>query len=155
MGTKPSRVVIHKTSYFTEAEKEGFNEAIGEAKRDFITLSTQHNIRFLRTGIYPVLRGTMISLAPNKCLLYTTGYTPRIRTYPAHRIPRPLLITHEGDSEIKFICREIMGLTKLNWNTTVFSTQMPITLHFANEVGKVLSELPDVIEVKDHYKFYM
>lgn len=153
--TKPNRVVLHKTSLYKDDEIAGFNEIMGDAKRDFITLSTQHNIRFLRTGIYPILRGTMISITPNKCLLYTTGYTPKIRTYPAHRIPIPLLVTYYGDSEIKMICDEVLGLTKLNWNTTAFSTQMPITLQFAKQVGKVLSELPDVIEVRDHYKFYM
>lgn len=155
VGTDPNRVVIHKTSLFSEEEIAGFNEAIGKAKRDFVTISTNHNLRFLRTGIYPVLRGTFISLTHKECLLYTTGYTPRVRTYPAHRIPIPLYITHYGDSETIFICQEILGLTKLNWNTTAFSTQMPITLHFAKEVGKVLSELPEIIEPRDHYKFYM
>jgi hypothetical protein len=155
VGTKPVRVVVHKTSKFTQEEMMGFNDAIGNAKRDFISLSTQNNIRFLRTGQYPVLRGTIISLSKNECLLYTSGYSPRIRTYPAHRIPVPLYIIHNGDSEITFICSEILGLTKLNWNTTSFSTQMPITLHFAKEVGKVLSELPDTIDLQDHYKYYM
>jgi len=48
-----------------------------------------------------------------------------------------------------------MGLTKLDWNTTAFSKQLPITLGFAQSVGKVLSELPTNIELKDHYRFYM
>jgi len=87
--------------------------------------------------------------------LYATGFTPRIRTYPGLRIPRPLLITHHGDSEIKLICSEILGLTKLNWNTTAFSTQLPITLEFAHRVGKVLSELPADAKLQDHYRFYM
>lgn len=155
VGTKPNRVVIHKTSLYSEQEEKGFNEAIEDAKRDFIALSTRHNVRFLRTGKYPVLRGSMISVTPNECYLFTSGFIPRVRTYPAHRVPRPLRIIHKGDSEMRFICEEILGLTKLNWNTTAFSTQMPITLHFAKEVGKVLSELPDAIEVRDHYKFYM
>ena len=108
----------------------GFSKAIGEAKRDFVTLSQRKGIRFMRGGNYPVLRGTLISLTEDQHLLFTSGYTPRIRTYPGHSVPQPLFITHIGDSEIKDICEEILGLTKLNWNTTSFSTYLPITLAF-------------------------
>lgn len=155
VGNPPNRVAIHKTSLFSEEEKSGFDEAIGELLKDYVTISENVDLRFLRTGKYPVLRGTVISLTPNQHLLYTTGFTPRVRTYPGLRIPKPLLITHYGDSEILLICSEILGLTKLNWNTTAFSTQLPITLEFAQRVGKVLSEIPSGIKLQDHYRFYM
>jgi hypothetical protein len=154
-GHSPNRIVIHKTSLFSEEERSGFDRAVGELPRDYVAISEDTDLRFLRTGKYPVLRGTVISLTPNQHLLYTTGYTARIRTYPGLRIPKPLLITHDGDSETELICREILGLTKLNWNTTAFSTQLPITLEFAQRVGKVLSELPPNAALKDHYRFYM
>ena len=156
VGNPPNRIVVHKTSLFSEEEKEGFDEAIGNLKKDYVAISKDTDLRFLRTGKYPILRGTMIQLMTNQCLLYTTGYIPRIRTYPGHRVPRPLLITHYGDSEIKVICSEILGLTKLDWNTTAFSKQIPITLGFAQSVGKVLSEIPpEISELRDHYRFYM
>jgi hypothetical protein len=151
----PSRVVVHKTSLFSDEEKVGFEEAIGKCHFDLVAISQNSELRFLRTGKYPVLRGTFISLTPNQHLLYTTGYTPRVRTYPGPRIPKPLLITHYGDSEIDVVCSEILGLTKLNWNTTAFSTQLPITIDFAQRVGKILSELPQDKPIQDHYKFYM
>jgi hypothetical protein len=155
VNTKPNRVVIHKSSFFSDEEIKGFDEAIGEIPRDYVAISKNTDFRFLRTGIYPVLRGTLISLSDNEHLLYSTGYTPRVRTYPGLRIPRPLLVRHIGDSEIKLICSEILGLTKLNWNTTAFSTQLPITLEFARRVGKVLSEIPRDVKLQDHYRFYM
>ena len=155
VGNPPNRVVIHKTSLFSEEEELGFDEAIGELPKDYVTISKNVDLRILRTGKYPVLRGTLISLTSSQHLLYTTGFTPRIRTYPGLRIPRPLRITHHGDSEIRLICSEILGLTKLNWNTTAFSTQLPITLEFAQRVGKVLSELSADIKLQDHYRFYM
>ena len=103
-----------------------------------------------------MLRGTVICLSLNQYLLYTTGFTPRVRTYPGLRVPRPLLVRHYGrDSEIDLICSEILGLTKLNWNTTAFSTQLPITLEFAQRVGRILSEVPQGIKLQDHYRFYM
>ena len=154
-GRNPVRVVIHKTTLFSEEEKSGFNMAIGSIAKDFVTISPQHSYRFVRTGIYPVLRGTVIILSNNNALLYTSGYIPRIRTYPGHRIPKPLLITHIGDSEASEILKEILDLTKLNWNTTAFATYLPITLEFSKRVGDILSELQEGELLQDHYRFYM
>ncbi|MBD3354430.1 hypothetical protein GF361_00415 [Candidatus Woesearchaeota archaeon] len=152
----PIRVVIHKKTLFSEAEIKGFSEAIGSLKRDFVALSKRNKgIRFMRAGSYPVLRGTLITLSDKDYILYTSGYTPRIRTYPGHSIPSPLYITHIGDSEIREIGDEILGLTKLNWNTTSFSTYLPITLGFSQRVGQVLSELEKGKQLQNHYKFYM
>ena len=83
-----------------------------------------------------------------------------MRTYPGSRVPEPLLITRIGDSELFEVCKEIVGLTKLNWNTTAFATVLPITLAFAKKVGAVLSELdPNELDptkgLPDHYRFYM
>jgi hypothetical protein len=156
----PARVVIHKTSLFSDDEKSGFDAAIKDRLRDYVTIHRQCDFRFLRTGRYPALRGTMIALSNDKCALYTSGYIPRVRTYPGSRVPEPLLITRTGDSELFEVCKEIMGLTKLNWNTTAFATVLPITLAFAKKVGAVLSELdPNELDpnkgLPDHYRFYM
>ena len=96
----------------------------------------------MRVGKFPPLRGTIIGLDEEQFLLYTSGFTPRIRTYAGHSIPNPLKISYEGESTRSKIAEEILGLTKLNWNTASFSTYLPITIKFASEVGKVLSELP-------------
>lgn len=154
-GHEAARVVVHKTSLFSEEEKAGFDEAIGNRAKDYVTIHRDNDIRFLRTGDYPALRGTMVYLTDNKCVLYTSGYISRVRTYPGSRVPEPLLITHQGDSELKEVCKEIMGLTKLNWNTTAFATVLPITLEFARKVGKILSELEEEKPPESHHRFYM
>lgn len=154
-GRGPVRVVVHKKTLFREEERNGIQQATGSLAKDFVTIHTRAPFRVLRTGNYPVLRGSMVQLDDNRCLLYTTGYTPRVRTYPGNRVPVPLLLTHYGDSQLKEICEEILGLTKLNWNTTAFGTYLPITLAFAQKVGRVLSELQDDKLLQDHYRFYM
>jgi hypothetical protein len=151
----PSRIVIHKMTMFSNDEAEGFSDVIGSKSIDYVSVTTNHGFRFVRTGQYPVLRGTAICLSEDRWLLYTSGYIPRVRTYPGHRIPKPLLITHNGDSLTKEILHEILGLTKLNWNTTSFSTIWPITLEFSSQVGRVLSELPEGSILQNHYRFYM
>jgi hypothetical protein len=151
----PARVVIHKSTLFSNDEIKGLNTAIGMVKHDFVTISKRKGIRFMRMGSYPVLRGTLVHLTDKEHILFTSGYTPRIRTYPGHSIPQPLLITHIGDSEVSEICDEIIGLTKLNWNTTAFSTYLPITLEFSEKVGEILSEASKDIPLQPHYRFYM
>ena len=155
----PTRVVIHKSSIFFDEEKNGFSEAIykyGNLKKDFVAISSpKSSIIFLRPGNFPVIRGTIINIGDHEFLLYTSGYAPRIRTYAGHGTPNPLKIVHHGDSNKNEIAKEILNLTKLNWNTTSFSTHRPITIQFADQVGKILSELKDDSDLQDHYKFFM
>jgi hypothetical protein len=37
--------------------------------------------------------------------------------------------------------REILAVTKLNWNSADFSCDEPITLAFSRRVGEILAEL--------------
>lgn len=151
----PERIVIHKTSRFTNDERSGFLEVIGNRKYDLVNVNDRAPARFFRLGEFPVLRGTLITLTPREHLLFTHGFTPRVRAYPGRRIPHPLHLIHEGSSEIRAVAAEILGLTKLNWNTTQFATSYPITLEFAHRVGKVLSEIDPDAKLQDHYRFYM
>jgi hypothetical protein len=151
----PSRVVVHKSSFFSEEELEGFSQAIGNIPVDYVAISDRKEFRFLRGGNYPVLRGTMISLTQDTHFLYTHGYSPRLRSYPGHHIPDPLIIEHHGDMESQTVCKEILGLTKLDWNTTSFNKKLPITLAFSNRVGLILAEFPEDKEMRGHYRFYM
>lgn len=158
-GRNPTRVVVHKSSTFLEDEQAGFNKAIYGLEipeKDFVAIRQSHGwINFVRLGNYPVLRGTLIEITDNEFLLYSSGYSPRIRSYAGHRIPNPLRITHIGDSQNEEVAKEILGLTKLNWNTTAFSTAVPITIKFAEGVGRILSELAEDKALQDHYRFFM
>lgn len=154
-GADAQRIVIHKTSGFSAGETAGFVSIIRDRPYDFVSFHNDDPVRFLRFGDYPVIRGTLLSISDADHLLYTSGYIPRIRTYPGVRVPEPLHLRHDGASPIRSVASEILGLTKLNWNTTSFATRQPITLEFARQVGKVLSELDPGAEVQDHYRFYM
>jgi hypothetical protein len=57
---------------FSEDEIDGFDEVIGTTARDFVTVSPHHDFRFARFGQYPVLRGSLINLTDNQCLLFTS-----------------------------------------------------------------------------------
>jgi hypothetical protein len=155
-NTKPGRVVIHKTSRYWPEELEGFKKALGGIRLyDFLTLEKLET-RFMRVGKEPALRGTVVTLAPNHHAIFTVGYIPYLRAYPGFRIPNPLeVIEHHGESPTELICQEIMGLTKINWNSCSFGSSDPITTLFARTVGRILTELPERVEPKTKYRFYM
>lgn len=72
------------------------------------------------------------------------------------RTPHPLeVLEHYGTSPAQDVCREILALTKLNWNSCAFGSSVPITIRFARDVGRILAELPKGAEPKTKYKFYM
>lgn len=152
----PSRVVVHKSSNFSADELAGMQEALGDTPYyDFLSIG-RSNIRFMRMGQEPPLRGTVIEVAPKKFVFYTGGYVPFLRVYPGLRIPSPLLVSHQlGTSPITTVLGEILALTKLNWNAAAFASATPITVDFSNNVGLILSELPEDVHPKPFYRYYM
>lgn len=155
-GIKPARVVVHKTSRYWPEELQGFRKALGDIpSHDFLALD-RLGVRFMRVGQKPPLRGTVITLAPRKHIIYTTGYVPYLGDYPGMRVPVPLqIVEHHGESPVETIAREILALTKVNWNSCAFCNGDPITIQFARSVGHILTELPKGVEPQTKYKFYM
>jgi len=154
----PSRVVIHKSSSFDHDERTGFKDGIGSIPRhDFVTIvERSKRIKFFRAGDHPPIRGTVVSLPDESRLLYTRGYVPLFRVYPGARAPRPLELTFDEISTSRLdLCREILGLTRLNWNSADFAGMEPITLQFSREVGKILREVPPGASPETRYLYYM
>ncbi|MGH2375995.1 MAG: argonaute/piwi family protein [bacterium] len=154
----PARVVLHKWQRFEPEERAGFEDAVRDAGVDSADLVAfgDRDIRFFRLGTEPPIRGTTIYLAPGNALLYTRGYVPFLEIYPGMRVPRPIEITeHYGSSAIGDLCREVLALTKMDWNSAAFAGKAPITTDFAEDVGHILSELGPNEVPRPHYRFYM
>ncbi|HVQ37744.1 MAG TPA: hypothetical protein VMS31_09435 [Pyrinomonadaceae bacterium] len=159
--TQPGRLVVHKTSLYTEREREGFLNACDERniRRVDLVSFLDTTDRALRSGQYPPARGTHITLDERAHLLYTRGSVPFYRTYAGLYIPQPLEIRiDQADSSAEKICREVLGLTKMNWNSARFDGKYPITLRCAQKVGEIMKYLPFDYEPKPetiNYGFYM
>jgi hypothetical protein len=153
----PNRIVVHKSSMYTDEERNGFKSACGDVPNyDFLSLGDGGDILFFRYGEKPVVRGTLVQLARASALIYTNGYVPYLRQYKGPRVPRPLEITqHFGDSTTDELARELIALTRLNWNTADYSCSMPITLEFARRVGGILGKVPKGAKVQEQYRYYM
>jgi len=92
-------------------------------------------------------------------LLYTRGSVPFFETYPGLYVPRALEIQFDNvEQSRETLCREILALTKMNWNNTQFDMREPITLRAARRVGDILKYIPnDAPEsrIAARYSFYM
>jgi hypothetical protein len=158
METKPGRLVIHKTSNFDEAEKEGFKSAAKDAGIASLELLTimDTRLRLFRQGSYPPPRGSMIELDPKNFILATRGSVEQYATYPGSYIPQPLEIRAiQLEESPRTACQEILSLTKMNWNNTQFDGKYPINIECARRVGQILKYLPEDVEPQIRYSFYM
>lgn len=155
--TQPARVVIHKTSDYNDAEIEGFNEALRKAGiqlYDFLNFS-KSQLRLHRNGKYPPLRGTFWDIDEETKILYTRGSVDFFQTYPGLYIPKSLKfkVAFSEQSSL-FLAREILTLTKMNWNNTQFDNSFPITIKAARQVGDILKYIESE-EYESSYCYYM
>ena len=151
----PARVVVHKTSRYWREEQEGFQDALSEiAEFDLVAVAPTSEIRLLRSGNYPPLRGTLFRIG-KIAYLYTTGYIPALHAYPHGHVPAPLQISdHFGDSSLQSIANEILILSKMNWNSAGFAGALPITIRFSRRVGDIMREVPLDREPMPQFKYY-
>jgi hypothetical protein len=153
--TAPRRVVIHKTSRYTEEERLGFEDALVDIPQYALVTLSRNGTSCLRPGNKPVLRGTIVHFGEKKGLVFTIGYIPFLRCYPGFRIPQPLEVTENwGSLSFHQVATDLLRLTKLNWNTAAFSCVDPITIAFSKRVGEIL-KVADIENPALHYRYYM
>ena len=155
-GQSPRRMVVHKSSRFEPAERDGFERALSDVDRyDLLALRGTSESRLVRAGRYPPLRGTAFTLG-DISYLYTTGYVTSFGGYPHGHVPSPLQVAdHVGDTFRFKLLREVLLMTKMNWNSANLSALMPITLSFSRVVGDVLREVPPEMSPQPQYRYYM
>lgn len=154
----PARVVIHKSSIHNSDEIEGFSEAlqnfsIEPEQADFVSVTHSYT-RLFRGNRYPPLRGTFFDIEGERFVLYTKGSVDFFSTYPGLYIPRPLGFRCDKTVQTPlFIAKEILALTKMNWNNTQFDGGEPITLRASRQVGSILKYLDR--DYEPYYRYYM
>ena len=152
MGRAPRRVVVHKQSRFFEQEREGLEAALGDYGSHLVTLAPSLAVRAMRHGQYPAPRDACVAVGDRR-LLYTTGYVPLLGRYPQGHVPTPVqIVDHVGDSRPEQLLRDVLILTKMNWNSARFAERLPVTVRFAKEVGAILRDLPDDFEPEARYR---
>ncbi len=156
------KLVIHKTTRFTNAEIEGISKALQGVDdvellqiQQFtnwraINLRYNHNTQRHELDEFPIERGFIIQLDEFSFLLWTHGLVSNRefskRYYQGKRgIPAPLLVKRfKGSDSIETIADDILKLTKMNWNGAELYKTLPVTIDFSQRLsvmGKQLEEL--------------
>jgi hypothetical protein len=158
MRNFPARLVIHKSSNFTADELDGIESAARDLHIDAVDFITilDSRLRLFRDGNYPPFRGTLAHVEDNRLLLYSRGSVWYYQTYPGMYVPQPieLRIVKSEESPL-LIAREILGLTKMNWNNTQFDGKYPVTLGCARKVGEIMKYLSEADVPQIRYGYYM
>ncbi len=155
-GDLPSRVVVHKTSEYQPEEETGFKAGLLKkvAGCDLVWMRPT-GFRLLRRGMREPERGIFCSIENRHHYLFTTGYVPWWDEYPGPHIPAPVEIGVCGATDIEARGREILTLTKMNWNSAEGIGRHPITILFARHVGIVMTEMDEDATPNPLYRFYM
>lgn len=157
----PKELFIHGQTYFRNDEWQAF-ESAAPADTNVVGVRikrTSGETKLFRDGDYPVLRGTALILDDRNANLWTTGYVPQLDTYIGPETPNPLFITVLKSKlampAIKQVLEDIMGLTKINYNSCNFNDGLPVTVRFANMVGEVLTMGSAKGADKQPFKYYV
>ncbi len=155
-GIPPTAVVVHKTSRYQPEEEAGFGGGLqGQVAGHHFVWMAPTGFRLLRSGMREPLRGTICSLGDDKNYLFTTGFVPWWQEYPGPHIPSPLQFGTARESDMEERAKEILALTKMNWNSADGIGRSPITLAFARRVGIVMTEMGEDVVPNPLYRFYM
>lgn len=160
LGGKPLReVFLHCRSTIDTEEFEGFQAA---CPNDISLVGIRvrkeppGGVRVFREGTRPVLRGTCWSTGDRSCYLWASGFSPRLGTYDGWEVPAPLRIdVQHGKADIAQVARDIIGLTKLNYNACRLGESQPVTVGFSNAVGEILVSNPTIKDPSRKFKFYI
>jgi len=155
----PSRIVLHKLTPFLRDEREGLRDGLnGIPNMDMVEINVDNAIRYvasiadklggLKQDSYPVRRGTVVKLSDYAALLWIHGATEALhgrRPYfqGKRRIPAPVLLRrHAGSTDLAVLSEEILGLSKMNWNSADLYSQLPATVASSKQIaqlGKLLN----------------
>ncbi len=145
-GRPPRELFIHGKTRFNDAEWEGFRAGSPVTTNLVaVRIIRSQDMKLFRMGPTPVLRGTAYRVGRNRALLWTMGYIPHLRTYPGREVPNPLSVEIcRGEADLNVVLKDIMGLTKVNFNACIFADGLPVTLRFADAVGEILTAAPGI-----------
>jgi hypothetical protein len=159
-GTSPAELFIHARQRFADEEWDGFASAVDprETRLVGVRVRPTQDLRLFRPSVdVPVLRGTGVSMSRREGYLWTTGYVPRLRTYPGFETPKPILVEiNRGDAELTTVMTDVLALTKVNYNACDYASGLPVTLKFADRVGEILTASPRGMEAPPlPFRFYI
>jgi hypothetical protein len=164
-STYPVELFIHGKAVFSDAEWTGFRRAVEETGADIqltgIVIQDKAPLKLFRDveGAkcdYGVMRGIAAVISETEAYLFTRGFVPRLNTSTSLEIPNPLNIrVTRGAADIRIVLRDILALTKLNYNSCIYGDGKPVTLRFSDTIGSILTATENWKEDRRQFQFYI
>lgn len=167
----PRRVVIHKRTPFRKEEVKGLVESLSAAgitDIELLEITYEDNLKCFEftnnfeINDFPIRRGLCFPLNDKTMYLYTHGIAPSIQSqYRSYiqggkTIPIPLkIVKHYGTGTVAQIATEILGLSKMNWNSFELYSKLPCTIVSSNEIARIGWQLSQYEGRLYDYRFFM
>jgi hypothetical protein len=139
-GKLPDRVVVHKSSPYKGDEIQGMEEAAGGVRElDLIFIKAGAGLRLIPDRGQPADRGTVVPTSADSALVYTTGFQGETGKWRGKHVPKPYeIVRFKSARSLVENARDLLRLTKMNWNTTLYSL---VSLKYAHCFHKPLAWL--------------
>jgi len=149
----PFRVVIHKQTPFRMDEQQGLRTGLeGVHDLELIEVNFESALRYISSqptkdgfieARFPVRRGTAVKLTDHEALLWVHGSTEAARTNWTYyqgkrRIPGPVVLRrYAGTSDLATLASEILGLSKMDWNSGDLYAKLPATVQSSKRIARI------------------
>ena len=157
-GQPVKEVFIHSRSRISRREYEGYVSACDSDTKvvGVRVQSDKSGARLYRVGKMPMVRGTLWALSERSGYLFGSGFKPRLGTYDGWEVPVPLRVDiQHGDAHIDTVAKDILSLTKLNYNSCRFGDSQPVTVGFSDKVGEILVSNPGAGVGRPQFRYYI
>lgn len=172
-GQPPTRLVVHKTTPFTNEEIDGCNDALNSVD-DLELVTITQSVPWFGVRIdpprgsatkgtaamYPVERGAVLPLGAFDYLLWTQGNCTGIGKGSYFKegkgVPHPLRVTrYQGSGGFHSSAREILALTKMNWNNDNLYDRLPVTLSYASILARIVKRMGSLSQTPYDFRYFM
>ena len=157
-GENPKEIFIHAKTRFNTQEWKAFQEVTPSGTNLVgVTITKTKPLKLYKTeGNYPIMRGNAFVVNERSAFLWSVGYVPKTQSTLSMEVPNPIFIEiNKGQADIIQVLKDVLALTKLNYNACIFADGVPVTLRFADKIGEILTASTDVKAPPLAFKFYI
>lgn len=172
-GHPPTRIVVHKSTHFTREEVDGCLDALATVDDvELLTLTQSTPWQGMKIdaprakGVekgeaapYPLDRGIAMPLGIYDFLLWTQGNCSALgKSFfkEGKGIPHPIRVTrHVGGGTFHESSREILGLSKMNWNNDNLYDRLPVTMTYASILAGIVKRMGPLSSLPYDFRYFM